>query len=394
MDHIVCPGFKSAGISAGIKKTGAWDLGLIYSEVPAAVAGLFTKNLVKAAPVLLDMERVKSGSTRAVMANSGNANCCNGEDGLANAKAMARYAAKALGIDEEDVLVASTGVIGMPFPAAKVEKAAPELVKALKEDGLIDCARAIMTTDTVPKCVSVTGEISGKTFTIAGIAKGAGMIRPDMATMLSFLCTDAKVSADNLKAMLLKAADKSYNSITIDGDTSTNDTVLIMANGLSGISVESDEEKRIFQKKLDEITLALAEMLVKDGEGVTKTVRVTVTGAPSDEGAFRVADAVAHSYLVKTAFFGEDANWGRIMAAAGRAGVNLDPSTIDITFDHVPLVKQSRWLGPEAEVNATKILKKSEFSVTVDLHCGDGESSILTCDLSIDYVKINADYRS
>ncbi|MGD9383888.1 MAG: bifunctional glutamate N-acetyltransferase/amino-acid acetyltransferase ArgJ, partial [Desulfobacterales bacterium] len=339
MSAIICPGFKAAGIASGLKKNGQKDLGLIYSQVPANVAGLFTKNRVKAAPVLLDMELVKSGSCRAVIVNSGNANCCTGEQGLRDAKTMAYLAASELGISNELVFVASTGVIGEPLPIEKIKAAIPDLVRSLQAEGIPDLARSIMTTDTVPKTASAQGVVEEKTFTVTGVAKGAGMIRPDMATMLCFVCTDVGASPDILKETLLKAADRSFNRITIDGDTSTNDTVMVMANGLSGAVIRSVLHKKIFQKVLDKIFLDLAKQLLRDGEGVTKLVEILVRGAVSDSDARNVADTVAHSPLVKTSFFGEDANWGRIVGAVGRTNAKIDPDKIDVYFDDVQMVK-------------------------------------------------------
>jgi len=394
MSVIMCPGFKAAGVAAELKKKGKKDLGLIYSRVPANVAGVFTKNRVKAAPVLLDMELIKSGVCQAVIVNSGSANCCTGEQGMRDAEAMASLAASELGISNDLVFVASTGVIGEPLPIEKIKTAIPDLVKSLQPEGIPDLARSIMTTDTVPKMVSVQGIVEGKTFTVTGVAKGAGMIRPDMATMLCFVCTDVGAAPEILKETLVKAAHRSFNRITIDGDTSTNDTVLVMANGLSGAVIRSVAQRDIFQKVLDEIFLDLAKHLIRDGEGVTKLVEIMVRGAVSDSDAWKVADTVAHSPLVKTSFFGEDANWGRIVGAVGRADAKVDPDKIDIYFDDVQLVKAGISCGKAVEVEATKVLKKSEFVVTVDLNMGLGSDLMYTCDFSVDYVKINADYRS
>ncbi len=394
MNVIMCPGFKAAGVAAELKKKGKKDLGLIYSQVPASVAGVFTKNRVKAAPVLLDMELIKSGVCQAVIVNSGNANCCNGEQGMRDARAMASLAASELGISNNLVFVASTGVIGEPLPIQKIKRAISDLVKSLQPEGIPDLARSIMTTDTVPKMVSAQGIVEGKTFTVTGVAKGAGMIRPDMATMLCFVCTDVGAAPEILKETLVKAAHRSFNRITIDGDTSTNDTVLVMANGLSGAVIRSVAQRDIFQKVLDEIFLDLAKQLIRDGEGVTKLVEIMVRGAVSDSDAWKVADTVAHSPLVKTSFFGEDANWGRIVGAVGRADAKVDPDKIDIYFDGVQLVKAGISCGKAVEAEATKVLKKSEFVVTVDLNMGRGSDLMYTCDFSVDYVKINADYRS
>jgi glutamate N-acetyltransferase/amino-acid N-acetyltransferase len=394
MGIIMCPGFKAAGIAAGLKKKSKKDLGLIFSAVPASVAGVFTRNRVKAAPVILDRERIKSGVCQAIIVNSGNANCCTGKQGILDAETMASLSASELGISENLVLVASTGVIGEPLPIEKIKTAIPDLVGALQSEGIPDLAESIMTTDTVPKIVSSHGVVEGKTFIVTGVAKGAGMIRPDLATMLCFVFTDANAAPDVLKEVLDSTIDRSFNRITIDGDTSTNDTVLMMANGLSGAVIETPGDKAIFQEVIDRIFLDLAKQLVRDGEGVTKLVEIIVQGAASDSDARKIADTVAHSPLVKTAFFGEDANWGRIVGAAGRAGVDVDPDRIDLFFDDIQMVKAGMGCGKAVEVEATKVLKKSEFTVVVNLNIGQGFGSIITCDFSVDYVKINADYRS
>lgn len=390
----MCRGFKAAGVAAGIKKSGDKDLGLIYSVAPAAVAAVFTKNKVQAAPVLLDKQRAASGKCQAVIANSGNANCCTGGNGMAAAIGMTRLAADALSVSEDLVMAASTGVIGQALPVEKIAAAMPKLVASLSEDGFSDFARAIMTTDTIPKIVSKKSEINGRTFGLLGIAKGAGMICPDMATMLCFVCTDIAAEQSVLQPMLLTSVGRSFNRITIDGDTSTNDTVLLLANGLSGVSLEEAAVKHQFRKMLDEVLIELAKMVVKDGEGANKIVEIMVNGAASDEDARKVSHTVANSSLVKTALFGEDANWGRILAAAGRSGAALDPEKVDISFNDVRLVKDGLWCGAEAEQKAMAVLKKAEFNIIIDLKLGTGKAAYWTCDFSIDYVKINADYRS
>ncbi len=384
----------AAGIAAQIKKKGVIDLGLIYSEKDASVAGVFTNSLVQAAPVILDKKRVKSGKCRAIIVNSGNANCCTGEQGMLHALAMTEFIASRLNLPEEKVLVASTGVIGEPFPISRVETAVPGLIEALNPHGFKNLARSIMTTDTVEKLIFRHKEINGKKITIAGVAKGAGMIRPDMATMLCFICTDAGIAPDLLHTLLLSATEKSFNKITIDGDTSTNDTVIIMANNDSQVTIENQAEINIFQQLLDDLLLSLAKMLVKDGEGVTKFVEVIVKGAENNKDAGKIADTIANSNLVKTAFFGEDANWGRIIAAAGRAGAQINQDLIDIYFDDVMMVKNGMGCGKDVEALATKVLKKSEFVLTIDLKIKSGSASVFTCDFSVDYVKINADYRT
>jgi glutamate N-acetyltransferase / amino-acid N-acetyltransferase len=394
MENMGCPGFKAAGVVCGLKKNGNKDLGLIYSELPANVAGLFTRNRVQAAPVLLDKQRVAAGMCRAVIVNSGNANCCTGEQGMQAALRMARTVAAGLGVAEEEVLVASTGVIGEPLPVEKIETAAPGLITTLRAEGIRDFAEAIMTTDTVPKIVTRQGKLAGSTFTVTAVAKGAGMIRPDMATMLCFVMTDVQASAALLKEMLTAAVNRSLNRMTVDGDTSTNDTVLLMANGRSGIALEDQARQSAFQSVLDDVLITMAKWLIKDGEGATKLVEIVVQGAASDPDAHRIADTIANSNLTKTAIFGEDANWGRILAAAGRAGVPLEPEKIDVFFGPVPMVQNGIGCGKAAEAGVSKVMKQPEFKITVDLKMGSGHATVFTCDFSIDYVKINADYRS
>jgi len=394
MERFGCPGFKTAGVHAGLKKNGALDLGLIYAEQPATAAGVFTRNLVQAAPVQLSRRRAAGGRCRAVIVNSKNANCCTGADGMRDAMAMTGLVAQALGLEEHEVLVASTGVIGAPLPMEKITAAVPTLCEALVADDVDALARSMMTTDTVPKAVRRRGTVYGRDFTVVGVAKGAGMIRPDMATMLCFLMTDAQASAGALQAALSTGVERSLNRITIDGDTSTNDTCLLLASGVSGARIDTNGARKAFQKVLDDVLMDLARRLVADGEGVTKVVTVSVCGAQTEADARRIVDAVAHSPLVKTAFFGQDANWGRILAAAGRAGAQLDPERLALFFDDVQMVRDGMGCGPAAEAAATAVLKKDAFTVTLDLGLGLGRAEMLTCDFSADYVKINADYRS
>jgi len=394
MENLICPGFMAAGVASGLKKAGEKDLAIIFSKIPAKVAGVFTSNKIKAAPVLLDMERIKSGIGQAVIVNSGNANCCTGDKGLDDAKTMAGSAALGLGIPEDLVLVCSTGVIGEPLPIDKIRRAIPGLIDFLRPEGVYDFARAIMTTDTVPKSVSRQGKIDGNPFTVIGVTKGSGMICPDMATMLCFICTDIDADHELLKNLLDKAARRSFNRITIDGDTSTNDTVIIMANGFSGAVIKSSEHIDYFQNLLDDLLIDLAKQIVRDGEGATKLVEIYVRGALSDNDAHKIASTVANSNLVKTALFGEDANWGRIIAAAGRAKVPLDQGKINIFFDDVLMVKNGMGCGKAVEAEATKVLKKPELRISIDLNMGSGCASVFTCDFSVEYVKINADYRS
>lgn len=394
MNKMVCQGFKAAGIQCGIKKNGGHDLGLIYSEVPATVAGVFTRNRVAAAPVKIDRERVKKGVCQAIIVNSGNANCCTGDDGMKKAETMALVTAEALGISPETVCVASTGVIGQPLPIEKIEGNISRLVAGLNEDGIGDFSKAILTTDLCMKLVTKTGAIDGKPFTITGVAKGSGMICPNMATMLCFVMTDIDIAADLLQETLLFATNRSFNRITVDGDTSTNDTILVLANKRAGVRADTLEKKKVFQGLLTEVLLELAKMVVRDGEGATKFVEVKVVNAESSEAAYQVANTIANSNLVKTALFGEDANWGRIIAAAGRSGVAIDPDRIDIRFNEFQMVKNGMGCGQALENQVTQVLKEKEFRIEVDLNMGAEEASVFTCDFSFDYVKINADYRS
>lgn len=394
LKKILPKGFQASGVASGIKKNGKKDLGLIFSRAPARVAAVFTKNRGQAAPVLLDKERIRRGVCRAIVVNSGNANCCTGDQGIRDAKTIAAFVASGLGLSEELVLVSSTGVIGEPMPIDKIEVAVPDLIELLSTDGVLNFARSIMTTDTLPKVVTRQGQLDDQTFTVTGIAKGSGMIRPDMATLLCFICTDAEVATDLLQNILFAETEQSFNRITIDGDTSTNDMVLIMANGLSNIKIEHPKQKKCFQRTLNEVMITLAKELVKDGEGATKFIEIEVKSAGSDHDAHQIADTVANSSLVKTAFFGEDANWGRIIAAVGRAGVPVEPAMIDIYFDDVMMVKKGLGCGKAAETAVTKVLKKNQFSISIDIHMGNCRATVFTCDFSTDYVKINADYRS
>jgi glutamate N-acetyltransferase/amino-acid N-acetyltransferase len=270
----------------------------------------------------------------------------------------------------------------------------PDLIKALHPEGIFDFAEAIMTTDTVPKVVSHMAEVAGRTFTITGVAKGAGMIRPDMATMLCFVMTNVLAPPGILKEMLKAAVDRSLNRITVDGDTSTNDTTLLMANGLSGAEINSPAQRDVFQPVLDNVMMKLAKWLIKDAEGATKFVEILVKGAQSNQDAHKIADTVANSSLVKTALFGEDANWGRILAAVGRAGVAVAPEKIDVLFGSVLMVKNGMGCGKSVESRVSNMLKQSDFDITIDLKLGSGHASVFTCDFSLDYVKINASYRT
>lgn len=390
------PGFLASGIHCGIKKVKTLDLALIFSEEPCTAAGLFTTNRVIAAPVRLTQEHIKSGKLQAIMANSGNANACTGPPGEAIAREMAELVARHLGIAPEQVAVASTGVIGEPLSLETIRSGIPQAVKALSPKGSQKAAKAIMTTDQRPKEAAVRANVGGRTVTLGGIAKGSGMIYPNLATMLAFITTNIAVEPTLLQQMLSSAADRSFNMITVDGETSTNDMLICLANGKAG-NVDlskSPEARAIFQEALDTVCITLAKEIARDGEGATKFVEIVVQHAESFKQAKAIAMNVARSNLVKTAFFGEDANWGRIMAAIGAAGVEVDPNRIHLSFDQVRLVENGVGLGPAAERQATRVLKKKSFTLTIDLNAGDASATAWTCDLSYDYIKINASYRS
>jgi glutamate N-acetyltransferase/amino-acid N-acetyltransferase len=390
-------GFKTAAVAAGIRRADRLDLGLIFSDKPVVTAGAFTTNQVKAAPVLLDMERLKKGQAQAILVNSGYANACTGEAGMQAAVTVSKSVATALGVPEAMVQVASTGVIGEQLNIAAIQKAIPQLVAELSADSFDQVAKAIMTTDTVPKTAYRTVVIGKKEVQLMGMAKGAGMIMPNMATMLAFVLTDAQISFPQLHDALISGVERSFNRITIDGDTSTNDMVLVMANGAAGnpwIDEEAVHNLKIFQEALADLLKDLALQIVADGEGATKLITIRVCGANGERGCEQIARTVANSNLVKTAFFGEDANWGRIIAAMGRSGVRFNPERVNISFGDVLLVKDGLGQGKEAEKKATAILKEKNIKVSIDLRDGIGCVEIYTCDFSIDYVKINADYRS
>ncbi len=390
------PGFMASGIATGIKKNRAKDFALLYSEIPAVAAGVFTTNRVKAAPVLVSKERVKSGEARAILANSGCANACTGTRGIMDARQLSRLIASSLKIEPESVLLASTGVIGKPLPMKVIEKGIPTLVASLSPRGLGDAALAIMTTDTLPKAVITRGKVNGREITIAGFAKGAGMISPRMATLLVFVLTDAAISPGALRKALREGAQGSFNRITVDGDMSTNDTLLVLANGKAGnreITSATPGFKQ-FSFFLNDLLYSLARKVAQDGEGVTKVVKIVVEKARTLSEAEKVARAVANSPLVKTAFFGEDANWGRILCAAGYSGAPIDPEKVDIYFDGVNVVCRGQGTGLEKEKQATSVMKKREYTVRLNLRRGTQSTFLLTTDFSFNYVKINASYRS
>ena len=393
------PGFKAAGVTAGFKRSGAPDFALLFSEVPANAAGVFTTCRFAAAPVRYCKEILaKGGKLQAVSVNSGIANACTGKPGLEASRKTAALAAAKLGIAPDAVAVASTGRIGVQMDMALIEKALDLAVPQLSADGGNDAARAIMTTDTVPKAVAAKLEINGKTVTIGAMTKGAGMINPGMAglhaTMLCFITTDADIDKDVLAGMLEENAQNSFNRITVDGDMSTNDTVLIFANGVSGVKIAAGtQDEADFKAALLEVMKNLAHRMVKDGEGSTKLVTIEVVNARSVEDAKKAAESVANSLLCKTAWFGNDPNWGRIAAALGYSGAVFDPDKCDISIDGVPVMTQGGDAGTPESV-AAEVVKKDEFTIRCDFNDGDSNYWVWSSDVSYEYVKINADYHT
>lgn len=388
-------GFLASGVACGIKKSGKSDLAILYSESPATVAGVYTVNQVKAAPVQVTSKRVLGGTARAVVINSGNANACTGEPGLKDAEKMASLVGHHLGLAEKEVLVSSTGVIGRYLPMDKVAAGIESASRALSVEGGEEAARAICTTDTFVKEYSLTVSVGGKPVRVGGMAKGAGMIHPNLATLLAFITTDAAVDAAVLKQALTQAVAKSFHCITIDGDCSTNDMVLVMANGRAGNkpvkSLAGDGLK--LAQALTTVCQELARRVVLDGEGATKFIEVKVKGAPTFEAARECAMAVAKSSLFKTAMFGMDANWGRILAALGTSPVKINPAKVDISFGPLKVAKDGAAVD-FSEAKALGLLKRKEVEVLIDLKSGKGEAAVYTSDLSYDYVKINASYRT
>jgi glutamate N-acetyltransferase/amino-acid N-acetyltransferase len=389
-------GFTAAGIHCGIKKKRLPDLALLVSERPGPIAGVFTTNRVAAASVTLNRLNLRRRTGCAVIVNSGNANAFTGARGMVDAIEIAGLVARRMQIAHHTVFVGSTGVIGQPLPMPCVRRGVPELVKQLRRGGGHDAARAILTTDLKIKEVACSARIGGTTITVGGMAKGSGMIHPDMATMLAYLTTDAAIAQPALQRALVRAVNASFNCISVDGDSSTNDTVLCLANGLAGNTTlrEGTASFAAFQTLLDCACLDLAMKMVRDGEGVTKVVELVVTGARTHADAKQVARTVGTSLLVKTAFFGEDANWGRIVAAIGRAGVAIDQRKIGLAFDGVPMVNRGAPLGPAAQRKIDRIVTRKEFTVTIDLGQGKACARLWTTDLSYEYVRINASYRS
>ena len=388
-------GYKASGIKAGIKKSGKLDMAVITSDVMADAAGVFTTNLVAAAPVLVSRKVAKAGKAKAVVVNSGCANACTGDQGLTDANEMAKLTAQELSVKQDEVFVSSTGIIGVNLPMDKIASGIKQAVQALDYNGSDEASKAIMTTDIYNKTVAYEFELGGKTVKIGGIAKGSGMIHPNMATMLCFVTTDAAIEANLLQQALSKAINKSFNMISVDGDTSTNDMVTLLANGMAEnpkITTENDDYK-IFEEAVLTICTDLAKLVARDGEGATKFLQVNVTGAKTFEDGKKIAMSVAKSPLVKTAFFGQDPNWGRIICAVGYAGAEMVPEKTTVALGDIAVYKNGT--GCKFDEEALKeIMAEHDISVNIDLGLGDESATVWTCDLSYEYVKINGEYHT
>ncbi len=395
-------GFRAAGVHAGVKTHAAWkkDVALILSDVDCAAAAVFTKNVVKAAPVRVDIAHLFDGKARAIIANSGNANAC-APDGEANAERMCAAAAKAVGCQPEDVLVSSTGVIGQRINVEAIEACVPELYAALERssDASDAAAHAIMTTDTVKKEAAVEAAVGGKTVRLGGIAKGSGMIHPNMGTMLCFLTTDCAISSEMIKTALLETARVSFNRISVDGDTSTNDTCCVLANGLAGNAViaEKGPDYDAFLDALKTLCTQLAREMAADGEGARHLITCTVQGAKNEESAETISKSVISSTLTKAAIFGSDANWGRVLCAMGYSGEAFDPDKVDVHFaskaGDIQVCAQGRGLAFDEDL-ARKILMEPEIEINISMQEGTGLCTCWGCDITYDYIKINGDYRT
>ena len=387
-------GFLAAGIHAGIKPAPLLDLALLASTHPGVMAGVFAQNRIVAAPVLLGRRQLKQHMGQAVIINSGNANSLTGAQGLADAMEMRRLASTALRLPVSSVFVGSTGVIGRPLPMPAIREAVPPLIRLLSRSGHKPAAQAIMTTDTIHKEVALQAKIGQRILTIGGMAKGSGMIHPNMATMLAYLTTDAAIAPRALQVALTRAVNDTFNCISVDGDSSTNDTVLCLANGRAGnpaIQVGTPQWEQ-FYALLYEACLSLALQICRDGEGVTKIVEIVVRGTKTNHEAKKIAQTIATSLLVKTAVFGEDPNWGRIVAAAGRAGVKFNPAKIGLAFDKTRLVHNGQPVGDQADKRAQRVMRKKQYVMTLSLGNQRGSARLWTTDLTYEYVRINASY--
>ncbi|MBP2641678.1 MAG: argJ [Firmicutes bacterium] len=396
-DGITAPkGFTAAGVKAGIKKSGKEDVAVIYSSVPASVAAVFTTNTMAAAPVIISRRAVEKGRAQAVVVNSGCANASTGPQGMVDAQAMAHITASLLNLDDAAVVVASTGIIGVNLPMGKIADGIKQAVEELSVDGHAAALQAIMTTDTQPKVCAYEFKLNGVPVRIAGMAKGSGMIHPNMATMLAFITTDAAVSPPVLRQALNEAVALSFNMITVDGDTSTNDMVCVLANGLAGnseLTAPNDPQYNEFVTALREVCTYLAQQVVRDGEGATKFLEIKVQGATTFAAAKQAAMAVAKSPLVKTAFFGEDPNWGRILCAVGYSGVGAEPEKTSLAIGDLTIVTAG--MGTQVDTEALKkIMAEHDIVITIDLGMGSSEATVWTCDFSYEYVKINGEYHT
>lgn len=388
-------GFKAAGVKAGIKKSGNLDLAIVYTEKEAAVAGTFTQNQVFAAPVAVSKEVIKGGKAHAIVANAGCANACTGAQGLADAKAMAEAAAKELGCSASEVVVASTGVIGVNLPMDKLTAGITKAAAELSEDGSVNAGNAIVTTDTYSKACATEIELGGKKVRFGAIAKGSGMIQPNMATMLCFITTDAAIDQKLLQSALSEIVGVTFNMISIDGDMSTNDMAVVMANGAAGnpMITEKNADYDTFFEALKAICTGLAQRIASDGEGATKFLTINVTGAKSFADAKQVAMSVAKSPLVKTAFFGEDPNWGRVICAVGYAGVPMVPEKTVVKFGGIPVYANG--VGASFnEADLRKVMAEHDIVIDVELGLGDADATVWSCDFSYEYVKINGEYHT
>lgn len=387
-------GFSAGAAAAGFKKAGRDDLGLIVSDRPAVLAGLFTTNAFKAAPVQICQQTLREyGTCRAVLANSGQANACTGDEGLENCLETRRMVAALTGLAPHEIMPMSTGVIGDQLKMDRWREAVPSLVESLGSRDAEGFTRAFMTTDAFPKFASITVPLSGGTVRLTGMAKGAGMICPNMATMLAVMLTDADVDRETWQAMFARAVDKTFNRVSVDGDTSTNDTILGLANGASGIRAEG-EDAALLEKGLTDILGQISYMLVKDGEGASKVMHITVSGAASDEDACRIARTVGHSQLVKTAIYGQDANWGRIVAAVGRSGAQVDPSRVRLVLCGIERFRDGQPVNGDKEAELSELLKATDIPVEIHMGLGDGCYDLRASDLGHEYVSLNTDYRS
>jgi glutamate N-acetyltransferase/amino-acid N-acetyltransferase len=385
-------GYAATGVSSGIKNNNSLDLSLIVSEKIATTAGVFTKNIVKGHSLKLTMEHIKNGKAKALLINSGNANACVGDSGYNDAVKIANYLSDKLDCTKEEIMYNSTGVIGVRLDSEKVCRGIDKCIDTLSIKGEETAAKAIMTTDTYPKKIAYEFVIDGKKAKIGGMAKGSGMIHPNMATMIGAITTDVSISQKLLKKVLTDVTNKTFNRISVDGDTSVCDMVLAMANGMSEVSINEDNIN-IFSEALENVCKHLSKNIVKDGEGATKLLEIEVKNANTESDAYLIAYSIARSPLVKTAFFGEDANWGRIITAAGYSGASFNPDSIDIFIGHLKVCDNGTALLFD-EGEALKILKENEIKIVIDLKEGTYSDRMWTCDFSYDYVKINGSYRS